>query len=127
MIEAIDAATKASLLLALDAASLRQQAIATNIANANSVGYVRQRVSFEDQLEQARGTLAADGSLTPFSLGGVTPKLVPTARPGAAADPVQLDVEMADLSRNTVHYQTLLKALSRQYAILSTAVSDGKR
>jgi flagellar basal-body rod protein FlgB len=34
---------------------------------------------------------------------------------------------MADLSRNAIQYQTLLKALSRQYAILSTAVSDGKR
>jgi flagellar basal-body rod protein FlgB len=127
MIAAIDAATKASLLLALDAASLRQQAIATNIANANSVGYLRQQVSFEDQLEQARGTLAGDGSLSAFSLDGVAPRLVPSAHAGGVPEPVQLDVEMADLSRNTVHYQTLLKALSRQYAILSTAVSDGKR
>lgn len=127
MIEAIDAATNASLLLALDAASLRQQAIATNIANANSVGYVRQQVSFEDQLEQARRTLAADGSLTPFSLAGLAPRLVAAPGNGGAPAKVQLDVEMADLSRNTVQYQTLLKALSRQFSILSTAVSDGKR
>ncbi|USX18347.1 flagellar basal body protein [Oxalobacteraceae bacterium OTU3REALA1] len=127
MIASIDAATNASLLLALDAASLRQQAIATNIANANSVGYTRQRVSFEDQLGEARRALGADGSADLFSLQDVAPRLVPAASPGGAPQPVQLDVEMAELSRNTVHYQTLLKALSRHYAILATAIGDGKR
>ena len=40
MTDGIEAVTRSALALALDAASLRQQAIATNIANANAVGYV---------------------------------------------------------------------------------------
>ncbi|SHN18084.1 flagellar basal-body rod protein FlgB [Duganella sacchari] len=127
MIDAIDHATRASLLLALDAASLRQQAIAANIANAGSVGYVRQRVSFEDQLQQAQRSLADDGSVALSSLSGLAPRMVSVTHAGGMPEPVQLDAEMADLARNTVHYQALLKALSRHYAILSTAVSDGKR
>ena len=49
MTDGIEAVTRSALALALDAASLRQQAIATNIANANVIDYVPQRVSFEAQ------------------------------------------------------------------------------
>ena len=50
--------------LALDAASLRHQAIAHNIANANSPGFAPVRVSFEDQLGAVRAALR-----DPFTAG----------------------------------------------------------
>ncbi|MNR57844.1 flagellar basal body rod protein FlgB [compost metagenome] len=40
---------------------------------------------------------------------------------------VQLDVDAAEMARNAVHYQALVKGLSRHFSILSMAVSDGKR
>jgi flagellar basal body rod protein FlgB len=34
---------------------------------------------------------------------------------------------MVELSQNTVHYQALVRALSRQLSILSAAISQGGR
>ena len=100
MTDGIESVTRSALAMALDAASLRQQAIATNIANANAIGYVPQRVSFEDQLADARRGLAQSG---------------------------RLDAEAADMARNAVHYQALVKGLSRHFAILSMAAGDGRK
>jgi flagellar basal-body rod protein FlgB len=43
------------------------------------------------------------------------------------AGPVQLDMEVARMAQNAVHYQALLKGIEKQYAILSTAIADGKK
>lgn len=125
MTDGLEAITIASLSKALDAASLRQQAIASNIANANTVGYVRQQVSFEEQLDEVRRQIAWQGSMDMFSLASVNAHLAPVAAEDDAK--VQLDMEMADMARNAVQYQTLLKALSKNYALLSIAANDGKR
>jgi flagellar basal-body rod protein FlgB len=128
MTEGVEAITTAALGLALDAASLRQQAIATNIANADAVDYVPLSVSFEAQLDDARQALQSRGGLDAASLAGVQPQLV-TAGLGENGLPpkVMLDVEVAEMARNSVHYQALLKGLSKHFAILSAAVTDGKK
>jgi flagellar basal-body rod protein FlgB len=126
--EGLEAITAAALSLALDAASLRQQAYAANIANANSDGFVPLRVSFESQLEDARAVLSGRGRLEASSLEGVSPELQVAAPDGRGLLPkVQLDVEVAAMSQNAAQYQTLLKALSKHYALLAAAVSDGKK
>ena len=60
MTDGIEAVTRSALALALDAAAMRQQAIATNIANANVIDYVPQRVNFEAQLADARRMMGAE-------------------------------------------------------------------
>lgn len=127
MTEGIEAATSAALTLALDAASMRQQAIAANIANANVTGYVPQRVSFETQLEDARRSMAQTGRLDPVSLGQVQPRLEPAVDRFGSSSSVQLDVEAAEMARNAVHYQALVKGLSRHFSILSMAAGDGRK
>ncbi|WP_419688248.1 flagellar basal body protein [Burkholderia theae] len=123
--EGTEAITSATLGLALDAASLRQQAIAANIANAQTDGYVPLGVDFERQLIDARQTWASSGSVDAESLRGVAPRLVRVA----SQDGMQsgLDMQVAALAQNGVHFQTLLKALSKHYALLEEAVSDGKK
>ena len=54
MREGLEAITTAALGLALDAASLRQQAIAANLANHGAEGYVAQKLDFESQMQEAR-------------------------------------------------------------------------
>lgn len=127
MTQGMEAITVAALGLALDAASLRQQAIATNIANANTPGYAPLAVSFEDQLEDARRALRTHGRLDAAALAGVQPAL--QHAPGLNGLPARmlLDVEAANLAQNSVHFQALLKGLNRHYQILSSAVSDGKK
>jgi flagellar basal-body rod protein FlgB len=127
MSEGIDAITRTALALALDAATLRQQAIASNIANVGTAGYAPVAVSFEDQLQDARRALATGGRLDAASLSGVQPVL--QRRVDAAGMPprLSLDAEAMALAQNAVHAQALLKGLNRHYQILSAAVSEGKK
>jgi flagellar basal-body rod protein FlgB len=122
MTEPVYGVTTELVKLALDAATLRQQAIANNIANANTPGYQPLRVSFENQLTALRGKLEAGTGIGAELLAGVAPRLenVP------ASQGVALDLETAALAENTVRYQALLKALGKQYAILNSVVTGGK-
>ncbi|MCJ0764546.1 flagellar basal body rod protein FlgB [Variovorax terrae] len=127
MTEGMEAITVSSLALALDAASLRHQAIAVNIANANTPGHVPLRVNFEAQLEEARRSLGASGRLDANSLAQVRPTIEPAFGAIGQLQGVQLDVEITAMAQNAMQYQALAKGLSRHYAILSMAVSDGKK
>lgn len=122
MVSLIDSSTTSLLSLALDAAGMRQQAIAHNIANANTPGYQRLSVSFENRLaELSRSAGSAAPSLA--GLGDFRPafELV------GDGEPVALDMEVAALSENTLHQQALLKALNKHFALLGTAINEGKR
>lgn len=127
MTDGIEAVTRSVLALALDAASLRQQAISANIANANAVGYVPQRVSFEEQLVDARRSMAQTGRVDAFALSQVRPHMEAAVDSQGVPAQVQLDMEAADMARNAVQYQALVKGLSRHFAILSMAAGDGRK
>lgn len=128
MTEGIEAITTQALGIALDAATLRQQAAAANIANVNTQDYLPVRVTFESQLGEARAALESKGRLDESSLDGVEPMLQAMPLDGQGLAPkVMLDLEVAGMAQNATHYQTLLKAVQRHYAILSAAVSDGKK
>lgn len=123
--DGIEAVTTTALGMALDAAALRHQAIANNIANANTPGYQPLRVSFESQLDAARASLHEGGRIDPHDLEGIN---ATTARiPAGGAVPIRLDTEVANMAQNLVHYQTLIKVLNRHFSILASAASDGKR
>lgn len=128
MSQGIEAITTAAIGLALDAASLRQRAYASNIANASTPGYVPVRVGFESQLAEAAATLESRGRLDAAALADVRPVLehAPLDAMGLPAK-VQLDVEVASMSQNAAHYQALVKALQRSFSVLSLAVTEGKR
>lgn len=127
MTDGIEALTTAALSIALDAASLRQQTFASNIANANALDYVPQRVSFESQLEELRRGLAGSGRLDASALREVVPRVEQALDARGLPTQVQLDVEAAGMARNTVQYQALVTGLSRHFAILSMAASDGRK
>jgi flagellar basal-body rod protein FlgB len=107
--------------VALDATTMRHQAIAHNIANVNTPGYHALGVSFEGSLAQARAEAQAGRPLTPSMMADLQPRM---EEDGSGA--VSLEMEIAHLSENTLQHQTLLKMLSRHYANLRTAITDGK-
>lgn len=129
MTEGMEAITSAALGLALDAASLRQQAIAANIANANVEGYAPVSIDFESQLADARRALSAGRPLDANALADVVPRLRLDNDPGVPglSPKVRLDVAVADMAQNAVHYQALAKGLAKHYALLAMAVGDGKK
>ena len=122
-----EAITVSMARMALDAASMRHLAIANNIANVNTEGYTPVRVNFEQQLSAARRALDSGRSVDAPMLAGVRPVLFHDVPAGGAGQAPTLDAEVADMAQNTVQYEALLKALGKHMAIMSAAVSEGKR
>lgn len=114
----IDPVTTAAVTAALDAASLRQQVIAANIANAGVAGRAAERVRFE-----AAWSAARDGTATVVLASRTESMLDAQGRPAG----VQLDREVAALAENSLHYQALVRGLNRHLAVLASAASEGKR
>lgn len=123
----IDSSTSALLSLALDAAGMRQQAIAHNIANVNTPEHQRVSVSFESRM--AAALREAGGQMAAPSLADLS-RLRPAfeyAQVGSTENQVALDQELAAMSETTLHHQALLKALNKHFALIGMAISEGKR
>ena len=122
----IEAVTTAALSAALAGASRRHALTAANIANVGTESFQPLRLSFDAQLEEARGAWREQG-LKDMSL-------VDALR-GAATQPaevleegsVRLDVEMAELARNAVQFQALVQGVSRHLSLLALAAADGRK
>jgi flagellar basal-body rod protein FlgB len=123
VISAIDGNATALLKLALDATGMRHQALANNIANANTPGYQRMSVSFEGRMAALKD---ASGHVSASALADLA-SFRPVIEYAEAGAPIALDTEVAQLSENTLHHQALLKALSKHYALIGMAINEGKR
>ena len=124
MVSIIDSNTVGLLSLALDAATMRQQAIAHNLANANTPGFQRIGVSFESRVGELQQAIRQGQTPSLASLAGYRPAFEAA---GAAGDPVAIDMEMAAMSENTLHHQALLKVLNKHFALIGSAINEGKR
>src|SRR5262245_53930865 len=87
-----DHVTSALVLLALDAAMLRHQVTANNLANIHSAGYRAQRVNFEEQLSALRHAVATQTPLAPAAVEQVRPFVEPDAARGVGSLPAMIDM-----------------------------------
>jgi flagellar basal body rod protein FlgB len=88
---------------AMSAATLQQQVIATNIANRDVPGYQRMRLQFDRAMDAAEpARVVAD-----------------------AAGPGSIEADLAAMSANTLHYQSLARMLSRWFSIGGAIVGRG--
>lgn len=126
MVSIIDGSTTSLLSLALDAAALRQQALAQNIANANTPGYRRVDVHFEQQLRDLNGAMQQGTPGLERTMASLRPYIQFTES-AAGESPVALDEEVAHMAENTLQHQVLLKALGKHLALIGIAVNEGKR
>lgn len=129
---------EAGLEAALEAAALRQRAIAHNLANAETPGYARFEVVFEQALaarhaEKARRRLSL-ARTHPVHMPG---PLRPPVRPMAVRDTtslvrndrsnVDMEREMAALSKNQLWHDALLRTLGARIGALQAVISEGRR
>ncbi len=127
---------------ALDYRSLRQDLIASNMANVDTPFYRPRDVHFEDMLAEKAGQIFDNKSRTK------TLKLtqaLPQHLPGEFPDPltgslffrdghlarndgnsVDLDVETSEMGKNSVMYQALTSALKKHKGIFAYALESGK-
>ncbi|ODB85642.1 flagellar basal-body rod protein FlgB [Candidatus Thiodiazotropha endoloripes] len=129
MIENIGGVTSQLVNLALDVASLRQQVIAHNIANANTSGYQPQKVSFENILEQA-SVLTMD-SPTERQLTEQLKSIERKLHNGDLIEDINtnsisLDEQMVELTENVIQYKALLEARSKFGSLVKMAINEGK-
>lgn len=97
---------------ALDAASLRQQVIANNIANAGSPNFTAQKVAFEEELQKAAAGDKGDLDIRAVSLDGSDDKAIggglnwQTIKPKVVNSGEKVDIhqEMANLTKNQIYY-----------------------
>ena len=115
------------LTIALDVSSLRQQALAHNIANVNTPGYVPYDVHFDGQLDQLRAKLRAGEKLNASDVPSLTPHLTPVTTENGMPAKIALDMEAAKLAENALHYQAVVKAYSQMSNLLGFAINEGKR
>lgn len=127
MPEPIESLTTAAISAALDAGSRRQAAIAANIANASTPGYVPVRLSFDEHLAEAQQAWSRGGTIDASHVEALRGTVWTADSEAGAPAGVQVDVEMAELARNAAQFQALTQALSRHLAMLALAAADGRR
>lgn len=113
---------------AADAAWLRNDAIANNIANADTPGYKRQDVSFETELARAIGSSryeSMDAKVADLKLGQITPSVYTDAADhsyrldGNNVDP---DTENVYLAENQITYNALMSSITKEFEDLKSVM-----
>lgn len=102
------------------ATELRAKVIASNVANQNTPGYVRQEVRFEDALRAAleRGD----------DPRAVAAKIVPdrVTPAGPNGNNVELEAEMNAMRENQLLFETYATMLESRFELLRLAITEGR-
>ena len=117
------------VMLALDMAAQKHLAIAQNIANANDANYRPVAVNFDDRLAFYRERLVDrrfDAAASRILDSLRTLVATEGAQPDNTAGKVQLDAEMAKLTRNALWYEAMLTAYGKSTSIMRMAISEGR-
>jgi flagellar basal-body rod protein FlgB len=115
VISPISDTTTAALRVALDGLDQRQQAIASNLANLETPGYLAREVDFESSLRAA--LLGGDPEATTIS---VDRSLAPTRLNG---NNVNIDVEMVKSTETQLRQKLAIEGLNAKYQLLRTAIT----
>jgi flagellar basal-body rod protein FlgB len=117
---------------ALTLRSQRQQVLASNIANADTPGYVAREFNFTQKLLEATGQDAASGSEVqstqaahmPMRLQGLSTQELYAMPSQLSADKntVDMDRERASFSDNALHYEATLRFINGQVRTLLSAI-----
>jgi len=108
--------TQLSLAAALHGSSARQAALADNLANVDTPGYVRKDVDFHGTLAAA---LSAGDSPSDLSFSAQDDASAPVRADGNSVD---TDAENSALAQNGLEYDALAKVAGTRIDILKTAM-----
>ena len=121
---------------ALDAAWLRDEVISSNLANIDTPNYKRKTVAFEKYLNDALDKGKIKGNKTDerhISIGKKDLNEVKiTVNEDNSASSIRLDgnnvdveVEMAEMAKNTIKYNTVIQSLNAELNRLKTVITNG--
>lgn len=109
----------------------RQHLLASNIANADTPGFVPVDLDFESamkqQLQNGKMLATDERHLQATVAEGAESALFydSTVVPGLDGNAVSLDQEMTKMAENTVFYNATARALQKKLGILRYAINEG--
>ena len=111
--------TSLVLQKAMSGAAMRQSVLSSNLANANTPGYVRKDVDFAGALHDAM----ADGQ----DIGEVefSPSVDNNAVLRADGNGVDIDTESAAMAKNGLEYEALVSVAKARIQIIQSAMGVG--
>lgn len=128
--------TTTALHKGMNASQHRHRVIANNIANVNTPGFKSSSVVFERELARAldrqamRGTITSDRHipLGAPTLDRVRSRMITHNDESMRNDLNSVDVEheMAELSKNQLYYSALTERMSWKFTQLSTVISRSR-
>ena len=115
---------------ALNASSMRQEIISSNISNVNTDNYKVGQVQFESLLSQANNSLKMEQTndlhIGFDDLAQIDPMV--TKRTDTAVkengNNVDIDMEMANQAQNSLYYNALVTQMNAKLGLLNTAISS---
>ena len=118
----------------LDLRKQNHQYLASNIANAQTPGYLPSHLHFEGQLREAfsgQGEMKATHKdhfgLGPHGVQGVEGTLVTADRSGIGDENgVHMEEEMALLAENQIKYEAAAKMLRGKFSLMQYVIQQGK-
>ncbi|MFP7494089.1 flagellar basal body rod protein FlgB [Terribacillus saccharophilus] len=122
-----------SLDRSLDYATLKNQTISNNIANADTPGYKAEAVSFKDTLQETMDMSFTSKRTNPkhlaFGSADGTSEFKVTKKEDTSytnsGNNVDIDKEMSELADNQLYYQALVDRMSGKFNSLSKVIKGG--
>jgi flagellar basal-body rod protein FlgB len=118
---------------ALDLWQRRGEVLASNLANADTPGYLARDVDFKQALASASGqseglamTITQPGQINPQAQAATQLAYRVPTQPSMDGNTVDAQTEQANFAANGVHYQASLSFITAQIHMLRTAITGGQ-
>ena len=118
---------------ALDLWQRRSEVLASNLANADTPGYLARDVDFKKALSSASGqneslpmAITQQGQINPQAQAADQLAFRTPGLPTMDGNTVDTQVEQANFAANGVHYQASLSFITAQIHMLRTAITGGQ-
>jgi flagellar basal-body rod protein FlgB len=111
---------------AMEASWLKNETLSNNIANADTPGYKKQTVQFETYLNNQ---LSKTNKASLIDLDALNPKVVfenPSYSMKIDENNIDIEVEMAERSKNSLKYSALTDSISNNFKKINTVLSNMK-
>jgi len=111
----------------------RHRVLSNNIANVNTPNFKRSDVDFMKSLEAAMNkggvplrTTSEKHLGAPVNRNGVVVYQDNTTTMRPDGNNVDIDVEMAEMAKNSLHYEALVRQLSEKYSLIGYVLREAK-
>ena len=120
---------------ALDACWINNEVISNNIANAETPGYKRFRVYFEESLNERQNKFKISSlhksKFLPIGRDKPLPRDIMITRDYSTSmrkdgNNVDIDVENAELAKNSLKYNMLAQQLAEELSMIKQAINEGR-